>query len=249
MSGDGHGRHAVERILGVYGEATAARSEPAVGLQATARGANGGALRPGVLVCDAQPPFRTAIVRAIREWPEFKLLGTTNPAELPDELIRLEPDVAVIDHASFDADPAAILDYARPTTRVVFLSESQESETVFAALAAGAVAYLPKTATPREVCHTIAAAARGEAVIAPAIQPMLARSLRARETHNGPELTRRERQVLGLMAEGLTVRQAAQRLGLRPGTVRTHVEHLTESLGVHGQKAALVAAMRAGLLK
>jgi two-component system, NarL family, nitrate/nitrite response regulator NarL len=225
------------------------RREPAMGVQTTARGANGGALRPGVLVCDAQPPFRTAIARAIQEWPEFKLLGTTSPAELPDALIKLEPDVAVIDHASFDTDPDAILNYARPTTRVVFLSESQDSETIFAALSGGAVAYLPKTVTPREVCHTIAAAARGGAVIAPAVQPMLARSLHAREPHHGPELTRREQQVLGLMAEGLTVRQAAQRLGLRPGTVRTHVEHLTESLGVHGQKAALVAAMRAGLLK
>jgi len=221
----------------------------AVGPRATAGSAQRQSRRPGVLVCDAQPPFREAIVRAIRTWPEFKLVGVVDPPELFDELIRLGPDVAIVDHASFDCDPAAILAAAPSSTRVMFLSESLETDGIFAAFAGGAVAYLLKTSTALEVCHTIAAAARGEAVIAPAVQPMLARSLHAREPHDGPELTRRERQVLGLMAEGLTVRQAAQRLGLRPGTVRTHVEHLTEALGVHGQKAALVTAMRAGLLK
>jgi two-component system nitrate/nitrite response regulator NarL len=212
-------------------------------------GSDGHRRRPGVLVCDAQPPFRKAIVRAIQEWPEFKLLGTVSPPQqLAAELCRVEPDVAVIDHASFDADPAEILDGAPTSTRIVFISESQESETIYAALASGAVAYLLKTVTPREVCHTIAAAARGEAVIAPGVQAMLARSLHAREPQDSPELTRRERQVLGLMAEGLTARQIAQRLGVRQGTVRSHVEHITEALGVHGQKAALVMAMREGLL-
>jgi two-component system nitrate/nitrite response regulator NarL len=202
-----------------------------------------------VLVCDAQPPFRNAIVRAIRDWPEFRLVGVVDPPQLFDELAPLEPDVAVVDHASFECAPAAVLAAAASSTRVIFLSESLDAEGIFAAFAGGACGYLPKTSTAREVCHAIAAAARGEAVIAGAIQPILAGSLHAREECDGPALTRRERQVLGLMAEGLTVRQAASRLGLRPGTVRTHVEHLTESLGVHGQKAALVTAMRAGLLK
>lgn len=219
-----------------------------MGLGATTGEGSGQIARPGVLVCDAQPPFRTALARALRQWPEFKLLGAIGPSELSAELVRLEPDVAVIDHASFDAGPGAILDGAPEGTRVVFLSESEEPETIFAAFASGAVGYLLKTATPREVCHTIAAAARGRGMIAPSVQSALARSMHAREPQEGPELTRRERQVLALIAEGLTVRQAAQRLGLKPGTVRTHVEHLTESLGVNSQKAALVTAMRAGLL-
>lgn len=205
--------------------------------------------RPGVLVCDAQPPFRKAIVRAIGEWPEFKLVGVVEPPQLFEELVELEPDVAVVDHASFECAPTAILAAASSSTRVMFLSESVDAEGIFAAFAGGAAGYLLKTSTAREVCHAIAATARGEAVIAGAVQPILAGSLHAREERNGPALTRRERQVLGLMAEGLTVREAASRLGLRPGTVRTHLERLTESLGVHGQKAALVTAMRAGLLK
>lgn len=205
--------------------------------------------RPGVLVCDAQPPFCKAIVRAIRDWPEFRLVGVVSPRELCDELRHLQPDVAVVDHASFEGDPAAILAAAPSSTRVMFLSESLEAEDILAAFAGGAAGYLLKTSTAVEVCHAIAATARGEAVIAAAVQPILAGSLHAREEHHGPMLTRRERQVLGLMAEGLTVKQAASRLGLSPGTVRTHVEHLTEALGVHSQKAALVTAMRAGLLK
>jgi two-component system nitrate/nitrite response regulator NarL len=214
-----------------------------------ATGARATGARPGVVVCDAQPAFRKAIVRAIQGWPEFKFLGAVGPENLKHDLARLQPHVAVVDHASLHADPATILGGTSSRTRVIFLSESLETETVLAAYAAGAVAYLLKTSSARQVCHAIAAVARGEAVIPLAVQPILAASLHAREPQDGPVLTRRERQVLGLMAEGLTVPQAAHQLGLRPGTVRTHVEHLTEALGVRGQKAALVTAMRAGLLK
>jgi two-component system nitrate/nitrite response regulator NarL len=213
------------------------------------RGTNGRTQRPGVLVCDAQPPFRRAIEFAIRGWPEFRLLGSVCPGQLSDELARLKPDVAVVDQAGFRAEPAVILAEVPATTRIVFFSEHQDSEMIYSALAGGAVAYLAKTASPREVCHAIAAAARDEPIIAPSVHPMLAASLQAREPRDGPLLSPRERQVLGLLAEGLTIPEAARRLGLRPSTVQTHVENLTESLGVHGQKAALVAAMRAGLIE
>jgi two-component system nitrate/nitrite response regulator NarL len=189
------------------------------------------------------------MLRAIRGWPEFDLLGVTDGSELFDELVRLGPDVAVIDHGSLGLAVAPILEGALTQTRVIFLSEKHDPEGIFTALESGAVAYVLKTAGAQEVCHVIAAAARGDHVISPTVQAAVVARLHARNSPEGPALTRRERQVLGLIAEGLTVPQAARRLGLRPGTVRTHVEHLTSSLGVHGQKAAVAAAMRAGLLK
>ena len=134
-------------------------------------------------------------------------------------------------------------------TRVVFLSAYLDSAVVYRALAAGAAGYLSKDSNRQSICDAVAAVARGDAVFAPEIQGGIAREIRMRENDGRPTLTPREREILNLTAEGCTAPEIGRRLYLSPTTVKTHLQHLYEKLGVSDRAAAVAEAMRRGLLE
>jgi len=95
----------------------------------------------------------------------------------------------------------------------------------------------------------IAAVARGETVLAPEVQAGIAREIRLRSGDERPVLTAREREILGMTADGYSAPEIAERLTLSPTTVRTHLQHLYDKLGVSDRAAAVAEAMRRGLLE
>jgi two-component system, NarL family, nitrate/nitrite response regulator NarL len=209
--------------------------------------------RVTVVVGDDHPVYREGIVRAVKERPELELVGeASNGREALAAIRELRPDVAVLDVKMPDLDGRQVLNAIKRDdlhTRVVFLSAYVDSELVYAAIGGGAQAYLSKEATRQQICDAVAAAARGDTVLAPVVQSGLARELQLRSGDQTARLTPREREILKLTADGLSAPAVGRRLYLSPATVKTHLQHLYEKLGVSDRAAAVAEAMRRGLLE
>ena len=172
--------------------------------------------------------------------------------EALDAIGATRPDVAVIGGMLNGLTGEQVLNaVARDglCTRVVMLGTRPEPKQVYAALAGGAAGYLTKDADARELCDAIAAVARGETVLAPELQAPLADEIRLRTPRDRPAMTGRERETLTLIAAGLSAPDIARALHLSTATVKTHLQHIYEKLGVSERAAAVAEAMRRGLLE
>ena len=210
--------------------------------------------RVRVVVADDHPLFREGIERAVRERPELELVGSAADGREALGLIReLEPLVAVIDLRLPNLDGLQVLNAVTRDdmpTRVLILSASGDPELVYRAVQGGAAGYFRKEADRHTILDAISAVARGGTVIDPALQAGVFDQIRARGTdEDRPILTAREREVLTLMAEGLSGPQIADRLIVALPTVKTHQARLYEKLGVSERAAAVAEAMRRGLLE
>jgi DNA-binding NarL/FixJ family response regulator len=170
---------------------------------------------------------------------------------------QLQPDVVVMDshlHEDSGANVAMRLRARRPQLAIVFVSADDSDTAMIAAVRAGACAYLPKSRAAAEVTEAVCRAAEGEMLIPPAqLARLLMRSQEmardeAERRRIQESLTRRELEVLGLMAGGLDNRAIAAELGIGFTTVRGHVQNLLEKLDSHSKLEALACAARYGLL-
>ena len=207
-----------------------------------------------VLVADDHPLFRDGIVRAIRERPTLKLLGEA--ADGRDALARiaeLAPDVAVLDLKLPGLDGLQILKALSRdgvASRALMLSAFTDGPLVHEVLSAGAAGYLPKSVERTQVCDAIETIARGGTVLDPSLQDGLVAAIHSQRVNSElPWLTQRESEILALIAEGLTAPRIGERLHLAPGTVKTHLSHLYEKLGVSDRAACVAEAMRRGLIE
>jgi two-component system nitrate/nitrite response regulator NarL len=212
-----------------------------------------GGTRTTVLIADDHPLFREAIARVIAEQPELELVAEAADGRAALEKIReLAPDVAVIDVRMPELDGSDVLTALRAEglpTNVVFLSAFLDAKTVYDAVAAGANAYLSKEAETDEIVTAIRAAARGETILGPEVQTGLAEQIRFREESDSrPRLSEREQEVLVLISQGLSAPEIGERIHLSTATVKTHLQHLYEKLGVSERAAAVAEGMRRGLL-
>ncbi|ADB53792.1 response regulator transcription factor [Conexibacter woesei] len=209
--------------------------------------------RVRVLVADDHPLFREAIVRTIRERPDFELVGEASDGRAALEAIReLQPDVAVIDVKMPELDGLQVVSAVRRDelgTRILLLSAYLDSAIVFQAVGAGAAAYLSKEADRAQIADAIAAVARGETVLSPEAQAGIAAEVRSRQVEDRPLLTPRELEVLGHVAAGRGAPEIARLIHLSPATVKGHLQSLYEKLGVSDRAAAVAEAMRRGLLE
>jgi two-component system nitrate/nitrite response regulator NarL len=210
--------------------------------------------RTKVLIADDHPLFRGAIARVVEARDELDLIGGAQDGRQALEMIRdLRPDVAVIDIRMPELDGSDVLAAIREEglpTNVVFLSAFLDPKTVYEAVAAGAKAYLSKEAEPAEIVKAIEAAARGETILGPEVQTGLAEQIRFREESAArPRLSDREHEVLKLIAQGLSAPEIGERIHLSTATVKTHLQHLYEKLGVSERAAAVAEGMRRGLVE
>jgi two-component system, NarL family, nitrate/nitrite response regulator NarL len=214
----------------------------------TARG--GAAVR--VMVADDHPLFRRGVVTAVERRPELTLVGEHADGQAALEGMReLRPDIALLDVRMPKLTGIEVLEAAVEEglpTRVVLLSGHADPGAIYRAVTAGAAGFLVKSAAGDELCDRLVAVSRGETVLAPEVQSELAGQLRTRTARDAPVLSPREREILELIAAGELAPEIAKRLGLSPATVRTHLQHLYEKLGVSDRAAAVAAAMRRGML-
>jgi two-component system, NarL family, nitrate/nitrite response regulator NarL len=206
-----------------------------------------------VLTGDAHPLFRDAVARTIRQRTAFELVGEVADGRAALEAIAaLRPDVAVLDVPlpTLDGDRVlrAVTRDGLPT-RILFLSNRLSPDRAYRAIEDGAAGLLTKHASAEQLCEAIGAAARGETVLAREVVDGLADEIRLRAAGGRIRLTERERAILRLIADGRSLPAIARDLHLALTTVKTHVAHLYEKLGVSERAAAVAVAMRRELLE
>ena len=160
------------------------------------------------------------------------------------------PDVVLMDLLMPEMDgiaATAAIKERWPQIEVVALTSFIEEDKIHGALQAGATGYLLKDAAATEVAAAIRAAHQGEMHLAPAVARRLAESLRAPKQPIEP-LTEREREVLGLVAQGKANKEIARQLEISERTVRTHVSSILGKLGLVSRTQAALYAVREGLV-
>jgi DNA-binding NarL/FixJ family response regulator len=175
-------------------------------------------------------------------------------AEAINRALELEPDVILMDlHMSEinGIEAARQILRAQPRIGVLALTMLEDDDTVFAAMRAGAHGYLLKGADEAEVLRAIHAVAHGEAIFSPAIAGRLiqffANARPVPPAHLFPELTDREREILGMIAHGKSNAEIAEELTLSPKTVSNHVSNIFAKLQVVDRAQAVLRAQQADI--
>jgi DNA-binding NarL/FixJ family response regulator len=202
-----------------------------------------------VLLADDQRVVREGLGTLLGLLDGIELVGTAADGEEAIALAREhDPDVVLMDLRMPDMDGVTAIrrlaERGSPA-RVLVLTTYDTDRDVLPAIEAGATGYLLKDAPREELFRAVRAAARGEAVLSPAVATRLLGQVRepAREP-----LSQRELEVLGLIAGGATNREAAGRLFISEATVKTHLLHVYAKLGVNDRAAAVAVAFQRGLL-
>ncbi len=202
-----------------------------------------------VAVVDDHAIVRNGLVQLLSADAELEVVGAVGDGDAAVALCaEWRPDVALMDLSMPGMDGVEatrrILE-AAPGVQVVVLTSFVDRERVLAALDAGAIGYLLKDSEPDELLRGVHAAARGESPL----DPRAARTMLGAQRATGPleELTDREREVLGLVAEGLPNKQIGRRLGISEKTVKAHLTHAFRTIGVDDRIQAGLWARRQGL--
>ena len=206
-----------------------------------------------VVVGDDHPMFRDGVVRALISSGEIDVVAEADDGTAALAAIREHrPAVALLDYRMPGMDgaqvAAAVVRDELPT-RVLLVSAHDDPAIVYHAIQEGAAGFLPKESTRAEIVAAVLNCARGRDVLPAGLAAGLAGEIRRRAEPAGPTLSPREREVLNLIAGGMSIPAIASQLFLSPSTVKTHVQRLYEKLGVGDRAAAVAEAMRRRLLE
>ncbi|MFF7352891.1 MULTISPECIES: response regulator [Streptomyces] len=210
-----------------------------------------------VLVAEDQSAVRAGLVLILRSAPDIEVAGEAADGERAVQLAReLRPDLVLMDvqMPRLDGVSATRQIVAEGVADVLVLTTFDLDEYVFGALRAGAAGFLLKNTEARDLLEAVRTVARGEGVVAPAVTRRLIAEFAAgpaRETKADPAvlepLTRREREVLSCVGQGLANAEIAERLRMAEGTVKTHVSRLLAKLGLRSRVQAAVLAQELGI--
>jgi two-component system nitrate/nitrite response regulator NarL len=206
-----------------------------------------------VVLADDHPLYREGVRRALIQSGRFEVVAEAGDGRSALQAIaEHRPDVAVVDYQMPGLDGIAVVHaLARDgiPTRVLLLTAFDESALVFKAVQEGAAGYVLKDSPRDAIVEAASRVARGQTVIPPELAGGLAGEIRARRADDAPLLSDREREVLRLFAEGLSIPGVAERLFLAPSTVKSHAQHLYGKLGVSDRAAAVAEGMRRHLVE
>jgi DNA-binding NarL/FixJ family response regulator len=179
----------------------------------------------------------------------WRVVGSAGTAAEGRELVeRLAPDVALVDISLGDdsgIELTADLVDADPDRRIVLYTGSTDVEQLISGLDSGARGYALKEGTPKELTAALQTVADGGTYVDPRLRPAL---LSERATRSQSVLSKRECEIMALLAEGLTGEQVAERLVLSPDTVKTHIRNAMTKLEAHTRVHAIAIALREGFI-
>jgi DNA-binding NarL/FixJ family response regulator len=213
-----------------------------------------------VLVVDDQPLVREGVRMLIDADPDLEVVGECGDGEAAIAAARdLQPDVVLMDLRMPGLDGVAATARVvaeRPLAKILVLTTFDDDDSIFAALRAGAVGYLLKDASSVELRRAVRDAAAGASPLQPAVATKVIGEL-ARRMAQDPNplaprdpnlLSDRERDVVRLIAAGSSNKEIAAKLFIAEGTVKNHVTHIFEKLGVTDRTQAALKARELGLL-
>ena len=208
-----------------------------------------------ILIADDHTLFREGLRSLLASVADAEAVGeAATGLEAIDQAMALQPDVVLMDIQmpginGIEATRRIVA--TSPHIGVIVVTMFEDDDSVFAAMRAGARGYVLKGADQEEMLRTIRSVARGEALFGPAIARRLMGYFSAprpvAEPQLFPELTEREREVLGLIAQGCNNEEIARRLVLSQKTVRNHVSNIFSKLQVADRAQAIVRAREAGM--
>lgn len=207
-----------------------------------------------IIVADDHPLFRGGVVRTLTEGagPEgagFEVLGEAGTADEAVALVEQHmPDLALLDISMPGGGIAAAREIGRrfPAVRIVMLTVSEADDDVLAALKAGARGYVPKGVGAAELRSVLRSVASGASWVPPTLAARLLATLQA--PGPGPaELSRREEDILRLVACGLSNKEVARRLDLQEKTVKHYMTNILQKLQVRNRVEAALVARERGL--
>jgi len=203
-----------------------------------------------ILIADDHPIVRNGLRGAFADLPDIEVVGeAADGRDAVTEAVRLRVDVVLMDlrmPQMSGVEAIAALAGAAPSVRVLVLTTFDSETDVLPAVEAGATGYLLKDTPPEDLIRAVRAAHRGESVLAPSAAGRLMGRVR-RPT--GLALSSREREVLQLVADGAANREAARLLFISEASIKTHLQHIYDKLGVRDRAAAVAEGYRRGLLR
>jgi DNA-binding NarL/FixJ family response regulator len=213
-----------------------------------------------VLLADDQALVRAGFRALLDDQEDIEVVGEAEEGEGAIKLTReLTPDVVLMDIRmpgldGLAATRAIAADEHLSSVRIVILTTFELDEYVFEALRAGASGFLVKDTEPEELIRAVRAVADGEALLSPSVTRRLIAEFatRAKEPVRSPELshlTDREREVMALVAEGLSNEEIAERLFVSPATAKTHVSRAMVKLNARDRAQLVVLAYESGLVR
>jgi DNA-binding NarL/FixJ family response regulator len=210
-----------------------------------------------VLIADDDDLMRAGLVELLTVDPEIEIIGQASTGrEAVERARQLTPDVVLMDVRMPDLDGiGATRELARvaPTARVLILTTFEQDDYVFGALRAGASGFLLKRTRPEELIAAVHLIAAGDCLLSPSVTRRVIDRMAQQPT---PELadqakldglTSREREVLELIARGMSNREIAAALAVEESTVRTHVKRILMKLDLRDRVQAVIFAYETGV--
>jgi DNA-binding NarL/FixJ family response regulator len=206
-----------------------------------------------LVVVDDQATVREALAVMLDLADDVTVVATaTNGAQAIEAVEQHHPDVLLMDlnmPVMGGVEATERIHEGQPDATILVLTTFDDDESILAALRAGASGYLTKDADRDTILHAVRTAAQGQTVLAPEVQRrLLALASRPESTapprDDGIDLTPREREILGLIGEGLRNPEIAAKLVISPATVKTHVNNLFAKGGFHSRADAVRYALR-----
>jgi DNA-binding NarL/FixJ family response regulator len=214
-----------------------------------------------VLLADDQTLVRSGFRALLERSDDIEVIAEAGDGAEAVERARADrPDVVLMDIRmpgvdGLEATRRITADERLSGTRVIMLTTFELDEYVFEALHAGASGFLLKDVGPDELRDAVRVVARGEALLAPSVTRRLIAEFVAQPGRHRPppdrldQLTDREREVMGLVAQGLSNQEIAERLVISPATAKTHVSRTMMKLQVHDRAQLVVLAYETGLVR
>jgi two-component system response regulator NreC len=210
-----------------------------------------------IMLADDHAILRTGLRLMLSNVPNLEVVGeATNGREAVAKAEELKPDVVIMDITMPEMngiEATTELKRRLPRTKVLFLTMHENEELLFRTVQAGGSGYVLKKSADKELVEAIYQVTRGETFLRPdlakqVVQDYLNRVDSGEESESYEDLTEREREVLQLLAMGMTNQQVADKLVLSVRTVETHRARIMDKLGIKGRAALVAYAKRRGLV-
>jgi DNA-binding NarL/FixJ family response regulator len=204
-----------------------------------------------VIVADDHPLFREGVITSLQSDPDMCVIGQAENADDAVRVVREElPDIVLLDVTmpGGGIEAARKIAAACPATRIVMLTVSEDEDDLLEAMKAGASGYVLKGVSARELASVVRSVSGGEVYVAPSLAFGLLREMsRPRSADPLAELSIRERQVLELVANGMSNFEIGLKLGLAEKTIKHYMTNILTKLQVRSRVEAALLAARIGL--